>query len=1256
MKRLLAALLAFSICLIPMNSTAKSKDASLLYAANVPPTTAVSALGYPVSRGGARLNPEDYIATGDVILKDGHEFTAIVKGDVNGDGSITSTDFMQVRRNYLGLFGLNDLAFKAADVNGDNKINSTDFMQIRRHFLKLYDICPDGVSGIIYDEVPSLPQEEEKTLFASSFEDEDAPAMQSTLDNNRVSAVKNTENSKSGMTVKTGTGPSVTWNDHYQNVGFTGDKALTVHGIHQGSGKAYCNNVIYSDLSIPVTENTRLSYVLYPSTLARNNYDYNYTQMYLCLDLAFSDGTYLSTLGALDQNGFGLTAQEQGDSQALYTNQWNYIESKIGDVAKGKIIEKIIVTYSNNQNKKGSNAEFLAFFDDIEIKNSPDIVYEHLSDYVNILRGTNSSSYFSRGLTTPAVTYPHGFNIFTPVTDKGDKLPYSYQHGGERNTLSSLQISHCSSYWIGFYGTWQFMANTSVNPANGITADSISAENRAARFSHQNEIAKAHYYSVTFDEDSNASGVKIELTPTMYGAMVRFTFPEGSGNRNIIFDCENANGGLSFNSSTGAITANADDSLHYSRRLHIYGEFLDIGTDKMKYTKANAKSGIISFDEGVTTVTLKLATSFISSAQAKKNLSLDMGEFYCFEDAFDAAQSKWDELLGMIEIEGASFTELVNFYSSMYRIFGHPNLLTENTGTAENPIMQYASPYSGRFANPAIKDGALVCNTGLWDTYRTAWPAYTFFNYGGVDAKAMMDGLLQHFVEKGWNGQWISYSGIQAMIGTHSDIIYADAALKGVDFDYETAFKSMLKNASVVKDTGSVGREEQQTAVFTGYVTNSTPRGLAWTLDNCVNDYGIYRMAEILGLTDEAEYYQNRALAYLTVFNDDIDFFMGKDASGNWSKNKNNFYPEEWLSDFCESNAWNQAFNLVYDVQGMINLYGGRDSFNSKLDKFFSTTVTNVGENSIHEVREMREVRLGQYEHSNQVAHHIPYMYDYSGQPWKTQETVRSLLSRCYVGSEIGQGYIGDEDNGEQSGWYVFSALGFYPVNLASNEYAIGSPLFKKTTIHLPTGDITITAQNNSAKNIYIQSCKVNGQSYDKAYFTQELFSSGDVNIEFVMGDKPSSWATSEASTPSSLSQSGSTVNYKSDKLTSSNCTVSGGDNPSSLFDNTSDTACTSASQLSVTVNLGKKITASMLTITSANNNKNAAPVSFTLYGSSDGTNWTKLDSRTNISFEWEQYTRPFAIPKANRNAYQYYKIDMSGKNTLSVAELELIG
>lgn len=432
---------------------------------------------------------------------------------------------------------------------------------------------------------------------------------------------------------------------------------------------------------------------------------------------------------------------------------------------------------------------------------------------------------------------------------------------------------------------------------------------------------------------------------------------------------------------------------------------------------------------------------------------------------------------------------------------------------------------------------------------------------------------------------------------------------------------------------------------------------MSWTLDNCLNDFGLMVMANELNMPDEAAYYRNRAKAYVTVFNAEIDFFLGKDANGNWSKNKNEYDPTDWLHDYTESNGWNMAFNIVYDAGGLASLYGGDAGFIAKLDEFFSTPVTNVDGNSIHEVREGREVRIGQYCHANQVAHHIAYMYDYTSQPYKTQEIVRSILSRCYVGAEIGQGYVGDEDNGEQSAWYVYSALGFYPTSLASGEYTIGSPLFPKVTLHLKTGDVTITAKNNSSENIYIASCTVNGKPYNKTYITQEMLDSG-ADIVFEMTNKPTSWGTAEDSRPSSLTPYGEDVSYMTDSSHNAEVTTNGTDGQNAIDNNSENYVKLNKTGGEITLTYLEGVKAQIVTLTSAKSQKLFIK-KYTLQASKDGSSFVTLDERENLDFEWSQYTRPFLIPEDKQDTYKAYKIIIEceeEQNGVKIAEVELIG
>ncbi|MGL5380775.1 GH92 family glycosyl hydrolase, partial [Clostridium sp.] len=563
--------------------------------------------------------------------------------------------------------------------------------------------------------------------------------------------------------------------------------------------------------------------------------------------------------------------------------------------------------------------------------------------------------------------------------------------------------------------------------------------------------------------------------------------------------------------------------------------------------------------------------------------------------------------------------------------------------------------------------GKIYVNNGFWDTYRTTWAAYTLFT--PEKNTEMLNGLVQHYDDQGWVPRWIAPGGTNSMVGTSSDIIFGDAMNKEVDFNAENAFKSALKNASVVSpNLTNGGRARVQTSVFDGYVPAEQHEGFSWAMEGYLNDYGIYQMAEKLGKTDEAIYYKNRSLNYTKLFSDyDGGWFRGKKANGEWRTTDEAFNPIKWGDDYTETNAWNMAFSVVHDGQGLANLYGGREALGAKLDQFFTTDGNfNPGGYGgvIHEMLEAREVKLGQYGHSNQPSHHIPYMYNYAAQPWKAQAVVRDILARCYVGSEFGQGYIGDEDNGEMSAWYIFSALGFYPVSVGNDEYAIGSPLFKKATIHLENGkDIVINAPNNSKENVYIQSMTLNGEDYNKSYIKHDDIKDG-AEITFNLGNTPNTnWGTAEDSLPTSITE-GDEVATPMDDFSKKDVAI-GTEQPkvvlgdtaygtdgdvSKLFNNNSSDEAT-VSTLYYTFAEPKYV--ELYTLTSSRNNLEA-PKNFTLSASNNGEDWVVLDERSNEVFDWAQYTRPFAISQDKVKKYTHYKLEMTGGNKLS--EVELMG
>ncbi|MEV3858633.1 GH92 family glycosyl hydrolase [Streptomyces sp. NPDC050095] len=1025
--------------------------------------------------------------------------------------------------------------------------------------------------------------------------------------------------------------------------GFTGKRALRYAGTHKTDGRAYSYNKVF-DVNVAVRKDTELAYKIFPS-MADGDRDYDATNV--SVDLAFTDGTHLSDLKAVDSNGGLLTPQGQGDAKRLYVNQWNAVKSGIGSVAAGKTVDRILVAYDS---AKGP-AKFRGWLDDISIDKAQQARPKaHLSDYASTTRGTNSSGGFSRGNTFPATAVPHGFNFWTPVTNAGS-LSWLYDYARDNNadnlpTMEALAASHEPSPWMGDRQTFQIMPS-----AKSGTAVDTSRTGRALPFKHENETARPYYYGVKFE-----NGVRAEMTPTDHAAALRFSYP--GDDASVVFDNVSEQGGLTLDQDNGVVTGYSDVKSGLSTgatRLFVYGVF-----DKpVEEAQSAGVKGHFTFDAGKDrTVTLRLATSLISIDQAKDNLRQELPQSRSFDSVKNAARAQWDALMNKVEVEGATEDQRTTLYSSLYRLYLYPNSGFEKVGSKNlyaSPFTAMTGPDTPTHTGAKIVEGRPYVNNGFWDTYRTTWPAYSLLT--PTKAGELVDGFVQQYKDGGWISRWSSPGYADLMTGTSSDVAFADAYVKGVDFDAEDAYKAAVKNATVVPPQSGVGRKGMETSPFLGYTSTDTHEGLSWALEGYLNDYGIAQMGQALykktgkkQYEEESEYFLNRARDYVNMFDDKAagpggtGFFQGKDAQGNWRVKSGDFNPAIWGYDYTETNAWGYAFTAPQDSKGLANLYGGRDGLAKKLDTFFSTpeTATNDVAGSyggvIHEMTEARDVRMGMYGHSNQVAHHITYMYDAAGRPDKTQEKVREVLSRLYTGSEIGQGYHGDEDNGEQSAWYLFSSMGFYPLVMGSGEYAIGSPQFTKMTLHLENGkDLVIKAPKNSAKNIYVQGVKVNGRTWSKTSLPHSVVAKGGV-IEFAMGSKPSAWGTGESAAPTSLTKDDKVPSPRSDAIT--------GSGP--LFDNSS---ATSASSESTDLPVGADGTkAVQYTLTSAQAAK--APTGWKLEASTDGTSWKTLDERSGESFTWDKQTRAFTVPKPG--TYQHYRLVFAG-GAATVAEVELL-
>ncbi|GGV71622.1 GH92 family glycosyl hydrolase [Streptomyces thermoviolaceus] len=1016
--------------------------------------------------------------------------------------------------------------------------------------------------------------------------------------------------------------------------GFTGKRALRYAGRHTAEGRAYSYNKIF-DVNVTVSRDTQLSYRIYPA-MADGDRDYDATNV--AVDLVFTDGTRLSRLGATDQHGFALSPQGQGAAKTLYVNQWNNVVSRIGSVAAGKTIDRILIAYDSPTGP----AKFRGWLDDVSIKPvPPEKPKAHLSDYALTTRGTNSSGSFSRGNNFPATAVPHGFNFWTPVTN-ASSLSWLYEYARANNDdnlpeLQAFSASHEPSPWMGDRQTFQVMPSAaSGTPDTDRTA-------RALAFRHENETARPYYYGVRFE-----NGLTAEMAPTDHAAVLRFTYP--GDDASVIFDNVTEQAGLTLDTEHGVVTGYSDVKSGLSTgatRLFVYGVFDKPVTDG----SADGVKGYLRFDAGTDrTVTLRLATSLISVDQAKDNLRQEIPDGTSFATVKARAQHAWDRLLGRVEVEGATPDQLTTLYSSLYRLYLYPNSGFEKVDGKD----KYASPFSPMTGEDTpthtgakIVDGKVYVNNGFWDTYRTTWPAYSLLTPS--QAGEMVDGFVQQYKDGGWTSRWSSPGYADLMTGTSSDVAFADAYVKGVPMDAKAAYEAALKNATVVPPSSGVGRKGMTTSPFLGYTSTDTPEGLSWAMEGYVNDYGIAQMAQDLyrktgekHYQEEAQYFLNRAQDYVKLFDAKAGFFQGRDAKGDWRVDSDTYDPRVWGYDYTETNGWGYAFTAPQDSRGLANLYGGRKGLAEKLDTYFATPETASPEFTgsyggvIHEMTEARDVRMGQYGHSNQVAHHVLYMYDAAGQPWKAQEKIREVLSRLYVGSEIGQGYHGDEDNGEQSAWYLFSALGFYPLVMGSGEYTIGSPLFTKATVHLENGrDLVISAPKNSAKNVYVQGVRFDGKAWNSTSLPHSLLAEGGV-LQFDMGPRPSAWGTGPHAAPVSITQD--------DKVPSPRSDVLEGDG--ALFDDTSATDAT-VSEIELPVPGATK--AVQYTLTSSGD-RTKAPTGWTLQASADGTHWTTVDRRSGESFAWDRQTRPFTI--ASPGTYQKYRLVLDGTSTLAEVEL----
>ncbi|MEO7754348.1 MAG: GH92 family glycosyl hydrolase [Terracoccus sp.] len=1072
------------------------------------------------------------------------------------------------------------------------------------------------------------------------------------------------------MVTKVGPGP-ISGPNIKPLVGWTGLKALRYSGGHTADGRGYAWNRLF-DVDLPVGSDTALSYKIFPDMVAG---DLSYPSTYAAVDLRFTDGSYLSDLTPLDVHGVAGTPNGQGKGKILYASQWNSVTIDVGKVAAGKTVDRVLMGYDNSA-APTTETRFSGWVDDLEVTAHPAVVDgSDLTNFVDVRRGTNSSGGFSRGNNLPISALPNGFTFFTPVTDANSQS-WQYYWQARNNAanlpvLQGLAVSHEPSPWMGDRNQLSVMPSAASGTPTG------SASGRGLAFDHATEVARPDYYKAEL-----AGGIRAETAPADHGGVMRFTFPAGKSTGHLVLDTVDNNGTFTVDASAGTMTGWVDNGSGLSAgrsRMFVYGTFDRAPTGTGTAPGGHTGTRYATFDTSTDKqVVLKLATSFISLDQARRNHGLELAD-RSFDQVRSAANTSWNTRLGVIDVEGANDSEKSTLYANLYRLNLYPNSQFENTATAAAPKYQYASPVSAKSGsatatttNAKLVDGKIYVNNGFWDTYRTVWPAYSLL-YPEVAAE-IADGFVQQYRDAGWIARWSSPGYADLMTGTSSDVAFADAYLRGVKLpDPLAAYDAAVKNATVLPTSSAVGRKGLDTSIFLGYTSTSTGESVSWGLEGLINDFGIGNMAAALAkdpatpdsrraqLKEESTYFLDRSLNYGNLFNPKVDFFQGRAADGSFPKD---FDPEAWGGDYTETDGWNFAFHAPHDGIGLANLYGGQDALAKKLDTFFATpeTATKPGGYGgvIHEMLEARDVRMGQLGQSNQVSHHIAYMYDWTGQQSKTAEKVREIMRRLYVGDDIGQGYPGDEDNGEMSAWYVLSSLGIYPLQAGSSQWAVGSPKFDKATVHRTQGDLVVTAPGNSERNIYVQGLTVNGTKH-KSVSIDQADLTGAATIGFTLGDTPSDFGARRQDAPPSLTGGTEAPQPLKDATgpgrgTASATLLPSGTTAATLFDNTSKTGVTfTGAKPSVTFELsgvGQRATWYTLTSGSAAGD----PSAWRVEGSRDGRTWKTVDTRTKQVFPWRTQTRPFEIDKPGTyTSYRLVVTATTGGSAPTLSEVEFL-
>lgn len=725
----------------------------------------------------------------------------------------------------------------------------------------------------------------------------------------------------------------------------------------------------------------------------------------------------------------------------------------------------------------------------------------------NPMQGTDSTSSYSHGNEYPAIALPFPMNTWSPYTQP---LENSFYYNYQQNKIRGIRQTHQPSPWIGDYGAFALM------PVSGKLV--VKEDERASVFRHEKEVANPAYYSVHLDTWK----VKAEVTPTERCAQFRFTF-DTAGESYIVLDAftggseveiipgENKVVGVN-HYNHGGVPSNYGNYfvIVFDRPFSEHGvwspEGIKAGENKLKDKRAGA---YFKFD---TTSSLKIgckvSSSFISIEQAERNLKLEVGDAD-FDTIHKRAEAAWNAAFGRARVEGGTPDQRRTYYSAFYRSIVYPHKFFE---TNEAGKAVYFSPYDGK-----IHEGVLYTDTGYWDTFRAAHPLYNLL-FPEVSAD-ILKSIINTYEQSGWLPAWSSPGHRECMIGNHAFSLLADGWVKGIhSFDINKAVEAMVHDANNQGPQSAIGRDGAKFYHSIGYVPSPNVReATAKTLEFAYDDYCASVLARAAGKTTEADAFIKTSANWTNLFDSKIGFVRGRHENGSWVEP---FDPTEWGGPFTEGCSWHWTWSVFQDIPGLVKALGGEQAFAAKLDQVFTSPNTfKVGSYGgvIHEMTEMEALDMGQYAHGNEPIQHMIYLYDYAGQPWKAQSRLRAAMARLYQPTP--DGLCGDEDTGQTSAWYVFSALGFYPVCPGDTAYLIGSPLFNRVKLKLANGKtFTITAHQNGPQHPYIRGAKLNGEPFNQVYIRHDKLLGGG-EIVFEMSSAPDhKWAVAPESRPPSAS------------------------------------------------------------------------------------------------------------------------------------------